>query len=66
MEIRDSRGLLACKADADSGIVECRYKGLSVRQAMKPGQSLTIIRNGEVTVVIRIPGSFLVTRDKAS
>ena len=65
MEIRDSRGLLACKADPDSGIVECRYKGMIVRQTLEQGQSLTISRNGEITVVVRIPGSFLVTSRKA-
>lgn len=52
-EIRDCRGRLVCKADASTGTVEMRYKGLWAKTCLSPGSVMTIEREGAVTTVTR-------------
>lgn len=53
MEIRDCMGRLVCVADASTGFVEVRYKGVGVKLQLNVGATLDIDREGVLTSVTR-------------
>lgn len=54
VEIRDCKDRLACKGNAETGLVEAMYKGQTTRTRLSLGEVFTIERDGVITNVTRI------------
>lgn len=53
-EIRDCKGRLACKGNAETGAIVCMYKGYKTSTNLGVGDKFTIEREGIETVITRI------------
>lgn len=56
-EIRDCKGRIACKGNADTGLVEVVYKRCKTSTQISIGGTFKIEREGVVTIVTRINNS---------
>ena len=56
-EIRDCKGRIACKGNANTGLVEVVYKRCKTSTKISIGGTFKIEREGVVTVVTRINDS---------
>ena len=53
VEIRDGKKRLACKYDAETGLIEALYKGYKASTRLAVGESFRVERDTTVTVVTR-------------
>lgn len=62
VKIRDSLGRLICMADTATGLIETKYRDLTVYFTLSIGSSYTVTRDGITTRITRIDTShFLVS-----
>lgn len=57
-KVTDNFGSMICMADTATGLVEERYRDLTMRVAIQIGDSFTLSRGNKVTVVTRTPEGF--------
>ena len=53
VEVRDGKQRLACKYDAETGLIEALYKGYKASTRLAVGESFRVERDTTVTVVTR-------------
>ena len=58
-EIRDCKGRLVCKGDAQTGEIESIYKGNRTRTCLAVGKSFIVQRDGITTEITRTSNSSL-------
>jgi len=51
--IRDAKGRVVCKGDPVLGIIESRYCKFSVKTGLNHGESMSIEREGSITLIYR-------------
>ena len=66
IDIRDYDGKLVGKADRVTGVVESKHGDRIMRVTLSEGESVTLLRPGTITNVIRTNGDFTVSRRKAA
>lgn len=53
VEVRDGKKRIACKYDAETGLIEALYKGYKASTRLAVGESFRVERDTTVTVVTR-------------
>lgn len=53
VEVRDGKKRLACKYDAETGLIEALYRGYKASTRLAVGDSFMVERDTTVTVVTR-------------
>ncbi len=53
VEVRDGKKRLACKYDAETGLIEALYKGYKASTRLAVGESFRVEHDTTVTVVTR-------------
>lgn len=67
VEVRDGKERLACKYDAETGLIEMLYKGYRASTRLAVGGSFRVERDTTVTVVTRdTVDTFLIEHGRAT